>query len=267
MKNLIILVTLFVAPVWAQSTCADIDDVVAKHLQALDDNKSNDAAHADSTASLVAELKRFATAHPAESWACPYPKTQADHAFNAPVSADGKLRIYSWDTMTGGTMRYYFSLLQYQDENGNTHIVEANAEAAKDDTWGDGNSGFADDIFTLDLGAHGSAYFLVEYHQGDNRSKAYSATLYRVNGSKLEELPWIIENDQDTASIGFDYDAMQDPLPQTYPFMQYDTTSKTLSFPETLPGREELNAIMTDRRVQYRFDGERFVIVDQRKPQ
>ncbi|MDO4776806.1 MAG: hypothetical protein Q4A06_05020 [Cardiobacteriaceae bacterium] len=230
-------------------------------LTDLGDDQANDS-FADANAAFVHALQTFAKQHAAESRTCNYDATQEKYAFNAPVSADGKLRAYSWDTMTGGTMRYYFSLLQYQDGNGNTHIVEANADAATDETWGDGNSGLVDDIFTADLGEHGTAYFLIEYFQGDSRNKGYSATLYRVNGNKPEELPWIIEDGKDSTSTGFAFDNLQDPLPQEYTFMRYDAASNTLSFPQTLPGNEELNAIMTDQRVAYRFDGKRFVATE-----
>lgn len=261
MKNILILSALFATPVWAASTCAEMDAFVAEKLQALQESSDNGSIHDENAASLVAELKRFASEHAAESWTCDYAKTQESYAFNAPVSADGKLRAYSWDDMTGGTMRSYFSLLQYQDESGNTHIVEANADVEKDETWGKGNSGMVDGIFTADLGEHGTAYFLVEYHQGDSRNKAYTATLYRIRDDKLEKLPWIVEDGQETASTGFAYDSAQDPLPQKYPFIQYDHASNTLSYPETLARDGDIPVKMTAKRVQLRFDGQRFVMV------
>lgn len=261
MKNILILSALFAAPVWAASTCAEMNAFVAEKLQAMQDSAGNGRTYDENATSLVTELKRFASEHAAESWTCDYAQTEENHIFNVRASADGKLRAYSWDTMTGGTMRVYFSLLQYRDNDGNTHIVEANADVEKDETWGEGNSGFVTHIYDVDLGEHGTAYFLIQYHQGDTRNKAYTATLYRIRDDKLEKLPWIIEDGTETTSTGFAYDTAQGTFPQKYPFMQYDSASNTLSYPETLPRDRDIYMEMTTKRVQFRFDGQRFVMV------
>src|ERR1044071_7689088 len=67
-----------------------------------------------------------------------FPKLR-DEMFIA-TSPDGKLRIYSWDLQTGGTMHDYFSVFQYQGKSGSTY---AKAESDEDESAG----AFATQIF------------------------------------------------------------------------------------------------------------------------
>lgn len=270
---------------WAQQSCVEMDAVVIEQLQALEtfhnchergacselsskppaklaamlaDVTEKDAIGEALQQQLIDSFYHFVRHAAAERWTCTFPQTARSHfAFAAPISADGRFRAYTWDMRRGNTMRFYFSLLQYQDGKGHTHLVEANPEQEK---WLGSNSGFVTHIYDVDLGKHGTAYFLIEYAQGDSRSQSYSATLYRITDSKLEKLPWIQTKNENTATIRLEYDGWQNPLPQAPPFFQYDAVSNTLSFPQMLESPNH-HLEMTTKRVQLRFDGQRFVMV------
>ena len=59
------------------------------------------------------------------------------------TSEDGKLRIYSWDTESGGTMHYFSTVYQFQGKDGNVYSESIEYE--------EGDAGaFASDIFDVD---------------------------------------------------------------------------------------------------------------------
>lgn len=84
-------------------------------------------------------------------------------------SDDEKIRIYDWDTRTGGTMRFYNALGQYED-NGKVYVGIINDVSIRDS---EGHS---------DNGSYYSKYYSI--HTKDNKT-IYLATSTSVESSAM----------------------------------------------------------------------------------
>lgn len=251
---------------FAQDICTGFDRTLSQSLLALREAAKENPpteAFANIHEGLVNEIGTFAKTQNEAAWQCTFPDTHANHAFNAPVSPDGKLRVWSWDMQTGGTMRHYFTLLQYRDAQGNTHI----RPLAPVDTQNphQGNGGFVTDLKQTDLGGKGTAYWISEYYQGDSLNHGQSITLYRIDGQTLAQAPWITTPDGQTAQIDFAYEADTlleagtDGILHKKALFTYDEAQKTLSFPVIRNTAQHPGGEITARTLRYRFDGENFV--------
>ena len=107
------------APLYAQS-CREADAAVAAEYRKMQENGNYGGGEWSEARErrLAAAGKRFYAklsaylARP-ESWGCAFPKLLGAGAGIA-AAADGRVRAFSWDEQTGGTMHNDKNLLQYR---------------------------------------------------------------------------------------------------------------------------------------------------------
>jgi hypothetical protein len=177
-----------------------------------------------------------------------FPKLR-DEMFIA-TSPDGKLRIYSWDLQTGGTMHDYSSVFQYQGKNG---AIYTKAEDADDESAG----AFWTQIFQLGSSAV-PIYIANSTFIGQSNIHGQSIEILRIVGEKLERPKLIRTRSGLQNSVDFIYDPYSlRERPERLVF--YSVEKQTFGFPVVIEDKEFGNGRVTDRFIIYRFNGQYFV--------
>ena len=169
-------------------------------------------------------------------------------------SQDGNVRIYTWDSRTGGTMRFFRNVFQYKY-----------AEKVLSKTFED---------YSRTVDTHDGSYYGID-QVSDGRSVYYvtrsvsvgsSAVFYYsvkvfsiVNGSLIENAKIIKTKSGLVGEVGYEVDlvTMRKRL-DYYPKFQdlsikFDAKSKTFSFPLITE-----DGFLAEKMIRYRFDGKVF---------
>lgn len=163
------------------------------------------------------------------------------------TSPDGLLRIYSWDTWTGGTMHYFQNVVQYRVGN------KVNSTGIEDKD-GDGDAGYYyENIYLLKKGD--KSYYLVNY-KGIYSSKDISEGL-RVfnfqNGQLLANTKLIKTLSGLHNSIEYSYDFFSIVDWKVRPSILYDSVKKEIKIPLV-----DESGRVTKRFITYKFTGQYF---------
>lgn len=173
------------------------------------------------------------------------------------TSKDGKFRIYSWDTLTGGTMRFYENVFQYQTANGR---VNARAAARDDDDPG----GFYHDIFQV-AGKSGPIYIGRLTATLSTRDAYEEVSLFRISGTKLDDDLRLFKTKGGMQNrIGYEYDffSVVDRKERPIKLARFDERSNTVLIPVVIADPKNDNrSKVTKRFIKYRFNGTFFVNV------
>lgn len=163
-------------------------------------------------------------------------------------SSDGKLRYFTWDTMTGGTMHFYDSLVAYQGGN-QTFCKELNNVSSADE----GNPGVCYTQVDSIADKSGKTVYLVR-SQGiySGRDHSLSIDSMSINGNELKPVPFFFTKTKRLSSIGYsvsssDYDPSKE-------LIQLTDQNRTLKIPVVTTDGQA-----TGRFLKYRFDGNKFV--------
>lgn len=173
------------------------------------------------------------------------------------ASDDGKFRIFSWDRQDGGTMHYFSRVYQYQGTDGK---VYSKAEELEEGDPG----GFVYDIFTLDTKS-GKVYLVCSTGIFSGSDNAQAVNLYKITGSSLDDNVKLIKTRAGmTNSISFAYNflSVADREERPVKLILYDKRTKTLKIPVVIEDKEFSNGKVTNRFINYRFNGTYFVKVN-----
>lgn len=185
-----------------------------------------------------------------------YSFSELDGQMYIATSKDGKLRIYSWDTKTGGTMKFFDGIYQYQNSRGKVYSKPYPASrdfAAR---------GFYSQIFEVDTGT-GKAYLANSNLILSNAMMHQDLEAFAIEGAKLNtDLRLIRTTTAMRNSVGFDYDffSVVDRPERPVKLFSYDETKKQFSFPIVLKDKKFPNGgRVTNKFITYRFNGKYFV--------
>lgn len=177
------------------------------------------------------------------------------------TSKDGKFRIYSWDTNTGGTMKFFDGVYQYKTKRGRVNAI------AFQQTQEFSARGFYSQIFQLDSG--GKTYYLANSNNIlSNASMHQDLEMYAIEGEKLNDDVRLIRTT--TAfrnSVGFDYDffSVVDRKERPVRLFSWNEAKKEFRFPVVLKDDKFPNGgRVTNRFITYRFNGKYFVRINAR---
>ncbi|MDO4878759.1 MAG: hypothetical protein Q3966_05620 [Neisseria sp.] len=250
---IIILAALAAAPAYAQS-CAQTDAALAKAYTEMvesgsygSEGSANEDKRAAAEKHFGATLKTYLKQK--DSWACTFTLTSGA-GVAVYTSGDKRLRGFSWDSQSGGTLHEYQTILQYLDASGKPRIRE-------------GGDGFLTGIQADTLGKHGTAYILTEATRASTTLRGQSLSLLHIKNGSLQPLNIIRANGRTTNTLGYEY-ITSDSDNQDF---AYDAPSKTISFPlvpQTKAGSPEADygaAEVSSRRIRYRFDGAYFSLL------
>lgn len=257
MKTIAFAACLLALSAHAQEPCTDADNALAARLQALYDSnprvnaQTTPEAQAAAQQALIAHLRDMAENRPDTAWRCTFAHSMSEHAFHAPLSADKRLRAFSWDTHSGGSLHHYHTLLIYRDDTGNTRLI---APAA-------GESEHIGTLITAihsaDLPGKGRAWWLESHATLMNGYYLRSIRLTHEKDGQIRPAPWIFDNGRHTDHIRVEYDAFAADNPAAF---AYNAADHTLTAPVTVCASGKPRPCTLQNATQrYRFDGENFI--------
>ncbi len=185
-----------------------------------------------------------------------YPFNDLKKHLSIATSKDGKLRIYSWDTFSGGTMHFFENVYQYRAVNGKT--------VAKAAVLDDGDpSGLYTDIFQVQ--SKNGPIYLGRVTSVLSTSQAYEeVSIFRIEGSKLNDRVRLFKTKAGLQDhIGFEYDFFSVVKRKERPIklIQFDERSNTVKIPVVIIKKNDKIGTVTNRFIKYRFNGSYFVNV------
>lgn len=257
----ILLLTILLSSVFAfgQSNAQIEKDLVAslKELQQYSAYGSNYDEDKLSKANDVFEAKLLKyTKTPAT---LQYKFRELDGLMMNATSADGKFRIYTWDTEGGGTMHDYSRIYQYQGADGKIY-----SKKGENDSGEDGSPGsFVTDIFSVDS-KDGKIYIVSTTFIGSTNDNYGAADLFKIDGDALKDKVKLFKTKSGlTDSISFEYNffSVVDRKERPIHLILFDKATNTLKIPIVINDKEFPNGRVTSRFISYKFDGDYFVKV------
>lgn len=178
-----------------------------------------------------------------------FPKLQK--MMNIETSPDGRFRVYSWDTESGGTMHFYDNVYQFRTGKG----VSSQGSRFEE---GDAQS-FVNKIEELEA-SDGKIYLHFGTSVLSTSLRGQSVTAFRITKEgKLEEAKVFTDDEGETATlaVGFDFFSLPDDKRGEHVFA-FDPVIKILSYPVVKETEEFLQGEVTSERETLLFDGKRF---------
>lgn len=172
------------------------------------------------------------------------------------TSKDGRLRIYSWDKQTGGTMRDFAAVYQFKGKSGK---VITFAENDDDESAGS----FYPEVFQLNS-RQGTIYLATSTFIGSTSMHGQSIKVIRINGDDLDLNAKLIRTAEGlTNSVGFGYDffSVVDRKERPIKLFEFNETRKEFRFPVVVEDENTPQGRVTNHFITYRFNGLHFVKV------
>ncbi|HCA59926.1 MAG TPA: hypothetical protein DEP46_18320 [Blastocatellia bacterium] len=172
------------------------------------------------------------------------------------TSKDGRLRIYSWDMQTGGTMRDFAAVFQFKGKSGK---VITRAENDEDESAGS----FYPEIFQVSS-RQGPVYLATSTFIGSTSMHGQSIKVIRINGDELDLSAKLIRTAEGlTNSVGFGYDffSVVDRPERPIKLFEFNEERKEFRFPVVIEDEKTPQGRVTDRFITYRFNGRYFIKV------
>lgn len=268
LRNLTVLACVFL---FALSVCAQAPTEVERQILAKLETISATGTYSgdyreDDNSSANKELATLflKQGHRVDILKYPFPKLK--DKMGVATSKDGKLRIYSWDTETGGTMHEHSSVIQYQGASGKVHTwtYDPPPDGSEDAPLpsGIGTGGYYMRILQVDS-TKGPIYLAISLSIGCGQCHGQSVEAARIEGESLNRDAKIIKTASGlTNSIDFAY------APATIPqglyadtLVRFNAAQGSFSIPVVLEDEEAGNGRVTTRTITYRFNGTHFVKV------
>jgi len=179
-----------------------------------------------------------------------FKKLDRDSGFcSIQTSADGKFRIYSWDTWTGGSLHYYKEVYQWRGAN-NVFLRVPRYEGGTD---GDGL--ICSNMFTVIINK--KAYYLaVKNSVTSNSDRGYSISAYRIDGDKLLDSVKLFKTKTEmlnTIDVSVDLSKIVEPYERDDEFISYDPRLKIVYIPFVNEKNE-----LTNKNLLYQLKGRYF---------
>ena len=171
------------------------------------------------------------------------------------TSPDQSLRVYSWDTLDGGTMHFYDNVYQFHGVGG----VFSKGSYGEE---GDPGS-FVNGVANVET-KKGTVYLVSSTSVFSTMERAQAISAYQVDGNSLSDGVKIFKTAEGlTNSIGFAYNffSVVDREDRPIRLFEYDSKTKTVSFPVVIDDEEMPTGRVTTSKIVYRYNGEYFVRV------
>lgn len=172
------------------------------------------------------------------------------------TSKDGKFRIYSWDTNTGGTMKFFDGVYQFQGKSGRVY-----SQAFSDGGVGDPR-GFYSQMFQFDTGKR-RVYLATSNAVFSTSQMRQDLNVFAIDAEKLNTNVRLIRTTtalRDSVGFDFDFFSVVERPERPVKLFSWDEKRKQFTFPVVLADRKFPNGgRVTDRSITYRFNGKEFV--------
>jgi hypothetical protein len=175
------------------------------------------------------------------------------------TSEDGKFRIYSWDTNTGGTMHRFLNVYQYKGLN--KKVFAESPERKEGDS-----GGFYTDIFQVTNKKQ--TVYLARFSAILMTSLSYqSIDSFKITEKSIDDKIKIFKTKTGLQnSIGFEYDffSVVDRKDRPIKLILFDEKTQTVKIPIIIKKTENDfdYGTVTDKFISYKFNGAYFVKVN-----
>lgn len=256
--RVLVLLVLLSSAIAAQSP-AVLEGQLIRQLKAMSQFGSYGGNYDDEKLSAATEAFKqtlVKNASRADVLAYRFPKL-AREMFIA-TSPDRKLRVYSWDLESGGTMHDYDLVIQYRGRPGKVGYWTTSDEAS------DGGGAFYTDVFQLNTSS-GPIYMLVSTSRASSSLNGQALRTMRIKGDELERDSKLIKTAEGmTNEISFAYDffSVVDRPERPVKLFTFDAVRKEFKFPVVIEDDETPQGRVTNKLITYRFNGKHFVKVN-----
>ena len=164
------------------------------------------------------------------------------------TSEDGKFRIYSWDTATGGTMRFFRNVYQYKNVN---KVFSNVIDFGEDDA-----GAFYYQI--NDVISQNKKYYLAQKISILSSALSYHAVqIFSIEGNILNQNAKLIKTKSGIQNqLGYEVDfsasVNRNNTRENYG-IEYDVKKKIISIPLI-----QADSKLTDKKIRYQFKGKYF---------
>ncbi|KAA5535447.1 hypothetical protein [Paenimyroides baculatum] len=127
----------------------------------------------------------------------PFEKLQKENALKMATSADKKLRVYSWDNNSGGTMRFFNQIYQF-DANGN---ITVNESLASNDS-----QAYFSKIYTVQNKSNESIYLVISNSILSSKYSVQHINAYKIGTENLQSAAVFKTKTNTLDKISVEYD-------------------------------------------------------------
>lgn len=127
----------------------------------------------------------------------PFEKLQKENALKMATSADKKLRVYSWDNKSGGTMRFFNQMYQF-NANGN---ITVNESLASNDA-----QAYFSKIYTVQNKNNESIYLVISNSILSSKYSVQHINAYKIGSENLQSAAVFKTKTNTLDKISVEYD-------------------------------------------------------------
>ncbi|MBS1577709.1 MAG: hypothetical protein JST09_20590 [Bacteroidetes bacterium] len=168
-------------------------------------------------------------------------------ALTVTTSKDGRLRIYSWDTWTGGTMHFFNQIYQYKDND----KVFTNTPVPEEDDPGR----FCSEIYSISINNR-KFYMVVSNGIYSTKDASQTISVYTITENKLTDTTRLFKTKAkflNAISIEYDFFSVVDKPERPVELITYDDQFKTIYIPVVNDKQQ-----VTDNNLIYQLKGNYF---------
>lgn len=127
----------------------------------------------------------------------PFEKLQKENALKMATSADNKLRVYSWDNNSGGSMRFFNQIYQF-DTNGN---ITVNVSLASNDS-----QSYFSKIYTVQNKSNENIYLVISNSILSSKYSVQHINAYKIGTENLQSAAVFKTKTNTLDKISVEYD-------------------------------------------------------------
>lgn len=182
-----------------------------------------------------------------------------DHSFKKMIdsnvcliktSSDGRFRVYSWDTWTGGTMHIFKTIFQWRD---NGKVFTKIPYDPKDDA-----GSFGANLFTVNI-KDKNYYLLVTNAIFSTKDAMQSIAVYTINNNKLVDTARLFKTKTkrlNRIDVSFDFFSVIDRPERPLALITYDEKLKIIYIP-VVDDKEQV----TNKNILYQLKDQYFEFI------
>lgn len=172
------------------------------------------------------------------------------------TSKDGRFRIYSWDTNTGGSMKFFDGVFQFQSRRGRVYSQSFSGAGTGDPR------GFYSQVFQFDTGKQ-RVYMAISNSIFSTSQMRQDLNVFAIEGERLNTNVRLIRTTtalRDSVGFEFDFFSVVNRPERPVKLFFWEEGKKQFRFPVVLADRKFPNGgRVTSRFITYRFNGREFV--------
>jgi len=187
-----------------------------------------------------------------------YPFDKLKNGMFIATSKDGRLRVYSWDYGSSGTMRDFAIVYQFRGKSGRVHVW---AQPSCDDFSDCGTGSFIEDLFQV-RGPSGTVYLPVSTGILSTSLCYATISIILIDGEKLNRKAKLFRTTSGlNNSVGFEYDffSVVDRPERPVKLFHFDEANGSFRFPVVIEDEKTPQGRVTDKFITYSFNGKYFV--------